>query len=152
MGTDIVQSLLDYAKTKAPPHYRFELHRALSLPVADSSCDFVSAFSVFTHLLHEETYLYLEDAHRALRSGGLVVFSFLEFSNPNHWVVFEGTVEGQRTQTRPHLNTIIERGAIDAWASHLGFVREAFISGTEAPWGSHPIWQSVAILRKPNDP
>ncbi|MFN2202067.1 MAG: class I SAM-dependent methyltransferase [Caldilineaceae bacterium] len=150
IGTDIVQSLLDYAKTKSPPHYQFKLHRSLSVPIPDASCDFVCAFSVFTHLLHEESYLYLEDARRALRPGGAVVLSFLEFGDPSHWVAFEGAVEGQRTRTRPHLNTFIERGALDAWANHLGFLREEFVSGSEAPWRGEPLWQSLAILRKPS--
>src|ERR1700736_6158594 len=34
-GIDIVQSLLDYAKTKTPSNYRFLLHRALSIPSED---------------------------------------------------------------------------------------------------------------------
>jgi ubiquinone/menaquinone biosynthesis C-methylase UbiE len=149
LGVDIVQALLDYARTKAPPDYRFVLHRDLSLPVPDGSADVVCAFSVFTHLLHEESYLYLEDAQRALRPGGRVVFSFLEFADPAHWVAFEGAVNGQRSRTRPHLNTFIERNAIAAWAAHLGYEVEPIVGGTEAPWGGEPLWQSVAVLRRP---
>jgi SAM-dependent methyltransferase len=53
-GIDVVQSLLDYAKSKSPSHYKFLLHRALSIPVAENSCHCLCAFSVFTHLLHSE--------------------------------------------------------------------------------------------------
>ena len=74
LGTDIVQALLDYARTKSPRHYRFELHRALSIPAPDESADMVCAFSLFTHLLHTESFLYLQDARRVLRLGGLMVF------------------------------------------------------------------------------
>ena len=49
VGIDIVQALLDYAKTKAPG-YRFIRHRDLSIPLEDASMDMVSAFSLFTHL------------------------------------------------------------------------------------------------------
>ena len=58
------------------------LNRALYIPAPDACADMVCAFSVFTHLLHTETYLYLEDIRRVLRPGGRLVFSFLEFANP----------------------------------------------------------------------
>jgi ubiquinone/menaquinone biosynthesis C-methylase UbiE len=49
-GIDVVQCLLEYAKTKSPSDYKFLLHRALNIPAADNSCDFLCAFSVLTHL------------------------------------------------------------------------------------------------------
>src|SRR5690349_21386824 len=39
LGTDVVPALLDYAKTKCPPHYRFMDHPHLSIPSADTSAD-----------------------------------------------------------------------------------------------------------------
>jgi ubiquinone/menaquinone biosynthesis C-methylase UbiE len=150
LGIDIVQDLLDYAASRSPPTYRFVLNRALRIPAPDQSADMVSAFSVFTHLLHAESYIYMEDAVRVLRPGGRLVFSFLEFAEPQHWVVFSGTVDSQRHGPVPHLNQFIERNAIDLWCDKLGLVREAFVSGTEAPWGdAAPLWQSLAILRRP---
>ena len=150
LGIDIVQALLDYAATRAPRTYRFALNRTLRIPAPDASADMVCAFSVFTHLLHTESYLYMEDIRRVLRPGGRLVLSFLEFANPEHWLVFSGTVEAQRTSETPHLNQFIERNAIDAWCEKLGYEREAFIDGTDAPWGDAPnLWQSLAILRKP---
>src|SRR5262249_41320835 len=77
LGIDIVQSMLDYAAAKAPPTYRFVLHRDLSIPAPNETADFVVAFSVFTHLRTSETLAYLADAKRVLRPGGAVVFSFL---------------------------------------------------------------------------
>jgi predicted SAM-dependent methyltransferase len=107
------------------------------------------AFSVFTHLLHAETYLYLEDAHRALRPGGRVVLSFLEFAIPDHWAVFERTVQAQRASTVPHLNQFLERNQITVWAQHLGYASVAFIDGNTAPWSSgEPLGQSIAVLTK----
>ena len=35
----------------------------------------VCAFSVFTHIEHEDSYLYLEEALRIVRPGGRFVFS-----------------------------------------------------------------------------
>jgi ubiquinone/menaquinone biosynthesis C-methylase UbiE len=150
LGIDIVQALLDYAKTRSPPTYRYLLNRTLTIPAPDTSADMVAAFSVFTHLLHPETYLYMEDIRRVLRPGGRLVFSFLEFANPEHWLVFGGTVEAQRKSETPHLNQFIERNAILAWCEKLGYRHEAFIDGADAPWGDAPnLWQSIAILRRP---
>jgi ubiquinone/menaquinone biosynthesis C-methylase UbiE len=150
LGIDVVQALLDYARGKSPPGYRFLLSRALRIPAPDASADMVSAFSVFTHLLHTETYIYLEDIRRVLRPGGKLVFSFLEFANPEHWLVFSGTIEAQRHSTLPHLNQFIERNAIELWCARLGYVLEGFVAGSDAPWGdTPPLWQSLAILRRP---
>lgn len=149
LGLDVVQALLDYARSKCPRHYKFVLNRVLTLPLEAGSVDHVSAFSVFTHLLHAETYLYLEDVHRCLRPGGRVVFSFLEFALPDHWPIFEKTVREQRASMTPHLNQFIERGQITLWAQRLGYASVDFIDGVAAPWPSgQPLGQSVAILSK----
>lgn len=149
LGLDVVPALLDYARTKAPKAYRFVLNRALSLPVEAASADMLCAFSVFTHLLHAETYLYLEDAHRALRPGGRVVLSFLEFAIPDHWAVFDKTIQAQRGSTVPHLNQFIERNQIIVWSQRLGYAGVSFIDGNTAPWPSgEPLGQSIAILTK----
>jgi ubiquinone/menaquinone biosynthesis C-methylase UbiE len=147
-GIDIVQSLLDYAKTKAPNNYRFLLHRELNLPAANNQTDFVSAFSVFTHLMHAETYIYLEDIKRILKKGGKLVFSFLEFSVEAHWTIFEATVDAQRMHANVPINMFIERSTIDIWCRKLGYEIQAYISGSEAPWRGEPLGQSTAILRK----
>jgi len=147
LGLDVVQDLLDYASEISPPNYRFQLNHALTLPVADASVDMFCCFSVFTHLLHSETYLYLEEMARALTPDGRIVFSFLEFLQPGHWAVFNGTVEGQRTSQVPHLNMFIERGAIEAWCKRLGLEIVRFVDGTDgSPWGGAPLGQSIAIL------
>ncbi len=150
LGIDIVQALLDYAAGRAPPHYRFVLHRALHIPAPDASADMICAFSVFTHLLHTETFRYLEDMGRVVRPGGVLLFSFLEFAAPAHWAQFLASVEAERLDTLPHLNQFIERPVIDLWCDKLGLRREGFIDGSDAPWpGAPPLWQSLAVLRRP---
>ena len=149
-GIDIDQRLLDFAKRKAPAHFRFALNHALTLPAPDASADMACAFSVFTHLRHSETYLYLEDIRRVLRRDGRLVFSFLEFAQPPHWKIFEQTVEQERRRSLPHLIEFIERNAIQLWCEKLGYHPEAFIGGDAAPWGdAGPLGQSVVILRRP---
>ena len=144
LGTDVVQSLLDYAAKKSPG-YRFKLHRQLSIPARDASADIISAFSVFTHLLHHETFIYMEEAKRALKPGGKLIFSFLEFAEPGHWSVFSATVEAQRASSVPHLNTFIERNMITIWAARLGFGEPLFFDAGQVP-GAAPLGQSLAIL------
>ncbi|MGC2968162.1 class I SAM-dependent methyltransferase [Paraburkholderia aspalathi] len=148
IGTDIVQSLLDYAQTKAPRNYRFLLNHSLTVPLPDASVDMASAFSVFTHLLHHETYLYLEDLHRVVKPGGRVIFSFLEFFEPNHWEMFRKTVDDQRVKSSPVLNTFIERNAIEVWCGKLGFEVETFYWGLHRINDSDPLGQAVAVLKR----
>jgi len=150
LGTDVVQSLLDYAATKTPPHFKFVKHRKLSIPSADSSADFVVAFSLFTHLLHQETYLYLEEAMRVLKPSGLLVFSFLEFAEPHHWTPFEQSIDFKRKNARKPLTMFIDRSAINCWAGHLGFKPERHLSAlTPSPNEGRLPGQSVMVLRKP---
>ncbi len=148
VGIDIVQALLDYAATQSPPSYRFVKHQELSLPLDRVSMDFACAFSVFTHLLHHESYLYLEDFHRVLKPGGKLLFSFLEFAAPAHWTVFRHTADQQKASNQAHLNSFIERHVIEVWADRAGFVVEAFIGGDETIGGQPPLGQSSALLRK----
>jgi ubiquinone/menaquinone biosynthesis C-methylase UbiE len=147
-GVDIVQRMLDYAATKSPPQFRFLLNRALSVPAKTASLDLVSAFSLFTHLLHHETYIYLQDIHRVLKPGGRLVFSFLEFAAENQWPTFLNTVEATRNSTAPHLNSFIERSAIALWAEKLGFTVEGYIEPTEVVSAAGPLGQTTAILRR----
>ena len=133
LGIDISPELLDYARTRAAASYRFELHDGLTIPAPDGSADFIVAFSVFTHLLHEETYIYLRDARRALKPGGTIVFSFLEL--PHHWSVFDAMAESPgKTFT-----IFIERSMIEEWAKRLDLQISAF--------NPYPFGQSVVVLR-----
>lgn len=164
VGTDVVQALLDYAGRRAArPDFRFERIDRVHLPVPDGEADFVVFFSVFTHLLHEESYVYLAEAHRALRPGGKAIFSFLEFAVPQAWPVFQGNIDWVRNQSiAGHLNVFQHRDDLRLWAERLGFNVAAMHHGddrfipvdaaaaTEAvPAGEYALGQSVCVLRKP---
>lgn len=143
LGTDVVQDLLDYAATKTPQHYKFTLNRTLDFPAADSAFSHVCAFSVFTHLLQTECFLYLRDIRRVLSPGGTLIASFLEFRKKSHWDVFEASFDA------PHLNTFIEQSQWTAWAERAGLQVVKFIDGHELISKRGFLGQSVVILRKP---
>jgi len=139
VGVDVVQDLLDYAAKNCPRHFRFIKSAALELPIEGTSADMIIAFSVFTHLHHEETYAYLQDFGRVLKAGGKVVFSFLEFSIPYSWHIFEHTVAARKSGTLEHANAFIERSVIEVWAQHLGFAIDGFFNDGG---------QTVCMMRK----
>lgn len=149
LGVDIIQRLLDYAATISPQNYNFIKHQKLSVPADDESAEIICAFSLFTHLLHHETYLYLKDCFRVLKSGGRVVFSFLEFAMPGHWYIFSGTASNAASGTGEHLDTFIERNAIHVWAADLGFEVVSF-DPTIPGDAMSELGQSVVILKKPD--
>jgi ubiquinone/menaquinone biosynthesis C-methylase UbiE len=116
LGIDVVPELVKHAeKLAARRDWRFEVASGLKIPEKGDRADIVCFFSVFTHLLHEQSYEYLKDAKRVTKPGGRIIFSFLEFLMPSHWNVFEGMLAGPS----PHLNMFMSRDGIHAWASHL---------------------------------
>ena len=132
LGTDVVPDLLEFARESCRrPDWRFEVVDSLRIPAADQSAEMVCFFSVLTHLLHEQSYLYLEEAKRVLKPEGRIVFSFLEFRMPFHWTVFASTVDDARGRNEHPLNVFIERDAIQAWARHLGLAVLDFHDGDE---------------------
>jgi ubiquinone/menaquinone biosynthesis C-methylase UbiE len=83
IGIDVSQEMLRRlnARVRALPHTtcRVSLHHQPrdTFPLPDASVDLVCAFSVFTHIEHEDAFRYLHDARRVVRSGGRFVFSCL---------------------------------------------------------------------------
>lgn len=57
-------------------------------PLEDGSVDMLCAFSVFTHMEHEDTFRYLKDARRVVKPGGRFVFSCLPVDTPLGQYVF----------------------------------------------------------------
>jgi SAM-dependent methyltransferase len=149
-GADIIEELVRYAAQKAPG-FEFFVHRDFSISAPDGSLDIVYAWSLFTHLHLEEIYLYAEDCRRALKPGGLLVFSFLELDKPAPAQVFRNRVEAIRTGVRlPHLDTFMERQTIARmFESMLGYARVEFIDADDATATSTgPFGQSVAVFRR----
>jgi SAM-dependent methyltransferase len=134
LGTDVNRQLLQYAAVTAKrPEFRFLLVNSTRIPEKDRQADFVVFFSVGTHMLHEEFFLYLEDARRVLKPGGRIVFSFLDILVPGTQRVFKDTVNAVRQNGRlDHLNVFIGREDISVWAIMLGMKLVEIIPG-DAP-------------------
>jgi ubiquinone/menaquinone biosynthesis C-methylase UbiE len=131
LGTDVVPELLEHARQSvARPDWRFELVDDLTIPAADASADIVCFFSVFTHLRHEESYCYLQEAKRVLQPQGCIVFSFLEFAIYSHWDVFESNLAGIGSDAP--LNQFMSRDGIRAWADHLELTVKEIYDGDVA--------------------
>jgi SAM-dependent methyltransferase len=162
IGFDVVERLVEYASDLSKrPDWKFLTTDGTRIPCEDGAADFVCFFSVFTHLLHEDTFRYFRETKRVLKRGGHMVFSFLEFRLPLHWNVFAATVES--AGTGQHLNQFIDRDGIAAWAAHSGLEIVGIYDGDkphipipeEIRWDHGArmgtlgnIGQSVAVLRK----
>jgi SAM-dependent methyltransferase len=163
VGCDIVERLVRYAaELSKRPDWRFEVTEGHGIPCESGTADFVCFISVFTHLLHEDSFRYFRETARVLKPGGRLVFSFLEFRVPIHWCTFIATVDN--AAPGHHLNQFIDRDAIAAWASHSGLEVVSLFDGDqlhipipeEIRWENGSVMgnlgtigQSVAVLRKP---
>ncbi|WP_221030787.1 class I SAM-dependent methyltransferase [Actomonas aquatica] len=162
IGTDVITGPLREAeKACARRDWEFHVTTDCVIPTPDQHADFVSFFSVFTHLLDEDIYRFLREARRVLKPDGRVVFSFLDFANARHWELFEITVADTRLDRV--LNRITSPEILRRFAHNLGFVVTAVHDGMEnwiqlppAPAGASPdnprqppaaLGQSVMVLQ-----
>jgi ubiquinone/menaquinone biosynthesis C-methylase UbiE len=141
LGLDIVPAMLEYAVEKCQrPLWRFELVRNLKIPEADDSADMVFFASVFTHLLQEESFLYLREAQRVLKTGGKIVASYLDINSPKHWEIFETNVNSTAARQSVPMNIFLSEDFFKLWAAKLGLE----ILQDKPPDGG----QRVCILQK----
>lgn len=166
LGTDVVPELLEHARSLcASRNWRFELVENIEIPEQDGSADMVCFFSVFTHLLHEDSYRYLREAYRVLKPGGTVVISFLDPRLASHWTVFESSVKAREHGIYKEHIQFTSRDMLAAWAQHSNLTVEVTYDGdtlyVTPPFpltlddgstitGPTSLGQSICILRKPH--
>jgi ubiquinone/menaquinone biosynthesis C-methylase UbiE len=118
VGTDILEEVLAYARARVlRTDWEFILTTDTMIPVMGRVADFVTFFSVFTHLLDEDIYRFLFEAKRVAKAGAPIVFSYLDYDVESHWTVFEQTM-ADRNPDRV-LNMFMSKSAIRRWAREL---------------------------------
>jgi SAM-dependent methyltransferase len=129
LGIDVVPAQVDYArKLVGRPDWRFELAKGLTIPEADQKADMVCFFSVLTHLLHEESFVYLREAKRVLKQEGKIVVSFLDFRIASHWDSFESNLQDIGIGSQP-LNVFMCPDMLREWAKRLDLEIEMIQDG-----------------------
>jgi ubiquinone/menaquinone biosynthesis C-methylase UbiE len=130
------------------------LHQPLdTFPLADRSVDMVCAFSVFTHMEHEDTFRYLVDARRIVRPDGRFLFSCLEMDSAAGRSVFleSSSVDVQTrwarvrsvSTSRQMMQEIAQLAGWSLVEWIRGDDRKLHLPGEETPFG---FGQSVGIL------
>ncbi len=149
-GFDVVDDLIDFARDMVKrPDWRFEVIDHIGIPEPDGCADMVCFFSVLTHLLHEQSYWYLEEAKRVLKPDGKIVVSFLEFGEPHHWPTFMRTLEHAKgPQVVDSLNVFIERNTLQVWAESLGLAIVEFRNAGDEMGPEGPLGQSLCVMRR----
>ncbi len=162
LGTDVVGDLLKYTESQIKrPDWRFEQVNDFVIPILDETADIVCFFSVLTHLLHEQSFVYLREAKRVLKSKGFIVFSYLDFADSTNQKVFRQLVSTH--DKREVLSIFFDRPAITFWASELMLEIIKFLPGSKPMLeikkpvrlkngnviaGPVSLGQSLCILRK----
>lgn len=131
LGIDVVPQLVNYArKLVARTDWRFEVAEGLVIPEADQQADMICFFSVLTHLLHEESFVYLREARRVVKPGGKIVVSFLDFRIASHWDFFESNIRDIGVGSQP-MNVFLYPDILREWAKRLELEIEAIHDGDE---------------------
>src|SRR5205085_8172207 len=100
LGTDILPEILGHAAQLADANesFRFEIAKGCHIPERNGQADIVCGFSLMTHLLDEEVFLYFRETSRVLAPQGIAVFSFNDFSHAQHQATFLKYVQCYKAQ------------------------------------------------------
>jgi SAM-dependent methyltransferase len=163
VGIDVAASMLDKADRRVraalprPPCRVSWLHQtSTAFPLGDASVDVMCAFSVFTHVEHEDAYLYLKDARRVVRPGGRFVYSCLPLGLAYAQRAFLGEASEPIDRRWSRIRTVTTSiDMMDAIARLAGWIPRRWLAGDErniVPAGrSAPeaLQQSVCVLERP---
>jgi ubiquinone/menaquinone biosynthesis C-methylase UbiE len=147
IGTDIIPAFIEELKAKCPGFEGY-VNIGPTIRAQDESLDMLYHWSVFTHVPPEECFLYMQESYRALKPGGKMIFSFLEFANPEHWPNFMTRVRRiEKGKPLNLLDTFLHRDWIALWAEQIGFTQVAFTDGSDAT-NHPPFWQTLVAMTK----
>ena len=143
MGIDIVPEMIAFANEKCErPDWRFLVVEGLSIPENDGVADYVSFFSVITHLKPQESLQYLRDAKRTLKRGGKIVASFLDRNVKDHHRLAGGRLRqlAHRILGDGVTNTILDETTMRVFGQRLGMSAEFIPS---------PMGHKLCVYTKP---
>ncbi len=163
IGIDISQAMLDRARARIDrivpsPGCRVTWRRqtACPFPLADRSIDMMCAFSVFTHMEHEDTYRYLKDALRVVRPHGSFILSCLPMDLPAAQQVFlDSAADSFAARWSRVRNVTTSTDLMSAIATLAGWTVRRWYAGNEPKVilvdTGEPIalGQSVCVLEAP---
>jgi SAM-dependent methyltransferase len=132
LGTDIVPEILARARESAGGRqdFRFKIVKECKIPLEDERASIVCGFSLITHLLDEEVFAYFREARRVMKTGGIAVFSFLDFVHDRAMFVQFQSNRG----ARPDVLKFFEKSTLTMFADENGFdVVEFMDGGADAP-------------------
>jgi ubiquinone/menaquinone biosynthesis C-methylase UbiE len=122
------------------------------------SVDVICAFSVFTHMEHEDTYRYLKNALRIVRPGGRFVFSCLPMNLKLARVVFlQSAADDLQTRWSKVRNVTTSVEMMTTIAELAGWTPLRWYDGEEEniplpeTGEKHSLGQSVCILEAPRE-
>lgn len=139
-GVDLCLPFLNKAEERVamlapPPSCKVRWHHSDSpeLPLEMGSVDLYCAFSVFTHMEHEDTFRYLQAARRRVKHGGKFVASCLTFDLPLAKEMFlaEAHVELQTRWSRVR-NVVTTVELMEGIATLAGWNVERWIPGNDS--------------------
>lgn len=161
-GIDISPTFLERARNRAAsrtpkPACRVRWQRQIGdcIPLPDRSVDMMCAYSVFTHMEHEDAYRYLRDARRVVRRGGRVVFSCLPMTQrAAHEIFVQQAALDFATRWRIVRNVTTSVEMMDQIAGLAGWRVVEWFAGdrlfsTIPGEESRPFGQSVCVLESP---
>jgi len=160
IGIDISQEMLRRLGTRVPGWKAGGtcrvslLHQTTdAFPLEDSVADILCAFSVFTHMEHEDTCRYLRAARRVVRPGGRLVFSCLSMDTRLGREVFlDSAAVDVEMRWRNVRNVATTRDLMTEIARVAGWTMTGWYSGDDAaitlPGRNTPLafGQSIGVL------
>lgn len=152
IGTDVSDSMLRRAESRLAAlegipdcAVRWIKQRGTSFDLPDRSVDMIAAFSVFTHIEHEDTYNFLRDGLRVIRPGGRFVFSCLPMDLATARSVFESSARLEHSDRWAQVrNVTTSVDLMDAISRMAGWEQERWIPARADYFG-----QTVCVLQAP---
>lgn len=150
IGTDVSDTMLARAATRlaelgATPGctVRWLKQQGTTFDLPDGSADMISAFSVFTHIEHEDTYNFLRDGRRVIRPDGRFVFSCLPMDLLPSRYIFEASARLSFSERWGRVrNVTTSMDLMDSISRMAGWETERWIPTTTDYFG-----QTICVLR-----